>query len=145
MMKIHIEEEIQKPVEHVWSIVHDTNYLGQWLEGFYSIEQIEGEEKGIGSKYKLVIANNGKEMEMIETVTEFEPYRLYSNSMDSEMMITNTTMKFMETASGTKIIVDSAFEPKGIIGNLLIRMGGHVIEEAYKKSYQRLKEVAERL
>ncbi len=143
MNKISYSIEINKPVEEVWNLFHDETQMDKWLMGFDSMELIEGKEREVGSKYKLYFDENGKKIEMIETITAFEPNKVFANTMNTEMMNTETTMHFSSLPIGTKIEVESIFIADGVVANLMVRMGLSYIENRYKQSYQKLKELAE--
>jgi uncharacterized protein YndB with AHSA1/START domain len=145
MNTIQLTIEIDKPVEDVWNLFHDETKMPEWLIGFDSIKQIEGEDRKVGSKYKLFFDENGKTIEMEETVTAYEPNRLYANSMKTDVMDTITTMNFTPSATGTKLVVESTFTGIGVVANLMLRMGLSYIENRYKQSYQKFKELAESL
>ena len=64
------EITVKKSLKEAWAVSRDESKLGQWLEGFKSIDLISGEAGTVGSKYKVVV-NPGKgetDFEMIETL-----------------------------------------------------------------------------
>lgn len=44
------EITVNKSLEEAWAVQQDETKLGQWLEGFQSIELISGEKGKVGSK-----------------------------------------------------------------------------------------------
>jgi len=145
MNNIKLTIEIEQPVQIVWDTFHDRSLMNKWMIGFDSMQLIEGKENQVGSKYKLYFDENGKTIEMEETITAFDEPSYFANTMKTEMMETKTTMKFLPTATGTKIEVESVFEAEGMVANLMIRMGLSFIENRYKQSYHKFKELVEEL
>ena len=49
------EVSVDKPIEEAWALTMDVSKYDQWLEGFKSLELIEGERNVVGSKYKVCL------------------------------------------------------------------------------------------
>ena len=75
----------------------DESRMGEWLEGYKSMELIEGEPLTVGSKHKLVFEEDGQEMTFTETVTAIEPLKEFSFDFDHDMMSSSIQMTLEST------------------------------------------------
>jgi len=116
-VKYGSEVVADKPVAEAWAVGMDETKYGQWLEGFKSMELLEGEKGAIGSKYKVVV-NPGEgqpDFEMIETIEDFKENEYVKLDFDSEMMDFKQKMSFSEKDGKTTIKTESVVEGKGIM------------------------------
>lgn len=100
---------VSKPINEAWAISQDESKFQLWLEGFQSIELIEGEMFEVGSKYRVIV-NPGEgqpEFEMIETLVALNPPNSITMHFDSEMMFFEQTMAFVQDGTQVKISTDS--------------------------------------
>lgn len=100
---------VSKPINEAWAISQDESKFQLWLEGFQSIELIEGEMFEVGSKYRVIV-NPGEgqpEFEMIETLVALNPPNSITMHFDSEMMVFEQTMAFVQDGTQVKISTDS--------------------------------------
>ena len=142
------EITVNKSVEEAWAVHKDESKFGQWLEGFKSIELIEGEAEEIGSKYKVVV-NPGEgqpDFEMIETVVSLKEFDHVELSFDSDMMRFDQTTYFSEKDGKTTIKTDSKVSGKSIMMRSLfavMEMFGGSFQAQEAKNVEALKKVIE--
>jgi len=67
-MKFNCSVEINKGLEGTVNIWKDPENLVKWQDGFKSITHLSGEIEAVGSKYRFLYSNKGKEFELIETI-----------------------------------------------------------------------------
>ena len=110
------EITVNKSVKEAWAVHQDQSKLGQWLEGFKSIDLVEGEAGAVGSKYKVVVKPSEEEddFEMIETIVAKEEFKNIELTFDSDMMLFDQTTTFSESDGSTTIKTDSKVSGKGI-------------------------------
>ena len=111
------EITVNKPIKEAWAVQQDETKLGQWLEGFKSIDLISGEKGAVGSKYKVVV-NPGEgqpDFEMTETIVSKKEYDHMKLSFDSDMMLFDQTTTFTEANGKTTIKTDSKVKGKGMM------------------------------
>lgn len=111
------EITVDKSVEESWAVVLDESKYPLWLEGYKSIELIEGEEGAIGSKYKVIV-NPGEgqpDFEMIETVVDYKENQFVNLHFDSEMMDFDQITTVAVKNGKTTIKTDSKVAGKGIM------------------------------
>lgn len=142
------EITVNKSVEEAWAVHQDESKFGLWLDGFKSIDLIEGEAGAVGSKYKVVV-NPGEgqpDFEMIETVVALEEFDHVELSFDSEMMRFDQTTTFSESDGKTTIKTESKVKGNGIIMRslfALMEMFGGSFQTQEEKNVEALKKVIE--
>ncbi len=142
------EITVDKPMKEAWAVAQDESKFALWLDGFKSMELIEGESGAIGSKYKVIV-NPGEgetDFEMIETIVskkEFEHIELHfdSDMMDFDQRVTHaekdgkTTIRTESTVSAKNMMLRSMFA--------LREMFGGAFEKQETKHLNALKKVIE--
>jgi len=142
------EITVNKSVKEAWAVHQDESKLGLWLDGFKSIDLIEGEEGTVGSKYKVVVnpSDGQPDFEMIETIVAVEEFDHIELSFDSEAMRFDQTTTFTESDGKTTIKTDSKVSGKGIMMRsmfALMEMLGGSFQAQEEKHVEALKKVIE--
>lgn len=111
------EISVNKPLKEAWAVSHDESKLGQWLQGFKSIELISGDSGAVGSKYKVVVSpgEGQPDFEMTETVVSKKEFEHIALSLDSEMMVFEQTMSFAEANGKVTVKTDSKVMGKSML------------------------------
>lgn len=142
------EITVNKSIKEAWAVQQDESKFGQWLEGFKSIDLIEGEAGTVGSKYKVVV-NPGEGQEdfiMTETVMSVKEFDHMTMNFDSDMMLFDQTTSFTEADGKTTIKTDSKVSGKGMMMRsmfaLMERLGGSFHKQEVK-NIEALKKVIE--
>jgi len=142
------EITVNKSLKEAWAVQQDESKFGQWLEGFKSIDLIEGEANAVGSKYKVVV-NPGEGQEdfiMTETVVSLKEFDHITMNFDSDMMLFDQTTSFSEEGGKTTIKTDSKVTGKGMMMRsmfaLMERLGGSFYKQEVK-NIEALKKVIE--
>jgi hypothetical protein len=142
------EITVDKPLKEAWAIVQDESKNDQWLEGFQSMELIEGEKGKEGSKYKVIV-NPGEgqsDFEMIETLVSIKEFEQVEMHFDSDMMDFEQIISFSESDGKTMVKTDSKVIGKGIIMRSMFAImeviGGSFTTQE-KKNIEALKKVIE--
>ena len=136
---------VSKSIEEAWAVSEDQSKYHLWLEGFQSMELIEGE---FGSKYKVIV-NPGEgqpDFEMIETLISREDYDHINMHFDSDMMDFEQLITFSETEEGVSIKTESKVIGKGMMMQSMFAMmekmgGAFTMQET--KNQNALKKVIE--
>ena len=139
---------VDKPVKEAWAVSQDESKYAQWLDGFQSMELIEGEYGKVGSKYKIIVnpGEGQEDFEMIETLISKEDFDHVEMHFVSDMMDFEQTMTFEETEGKTTISTDSKVMGKGIMMRSMFATmemlgGSFTAQEA--KNIEALKKVIE--
>jgi uncharacterized membrane protein len=67
-MKFTCTVIIKLPITKVLALWKDETNNKEWQDGFISKELIEGQKEEIGSKYKILLEQGSRKMELIETI-----------------------------------------------------------------------------
>lgn len=139
---------VNKSIEEAWAVGEDESKYHLWLDGFKSMELIEGEHGEVGSKYKIIV-NPGEgqpDFEMVETLLEHEEFDHVSMHFDSEMMDFEQVITYSETEEGVSIKTASKVIGKGAVMRsmfaLMEKMGGAFTSQE-AKNQNALKNVIE--
>lgn len=151
---IHSEVEygseitVSKSIEEAWAVSEDASKYHLWLDGFKSMDLIEGEYGKVGSKYKIIVnpGEGQEDFEMIETLIARVDFDHISMHFDSEMMDFEQVISFSEEDGMTHIVTESKVIGKGAMMRsmfaLMEKMGGaFTAQEA--KNQNALKKVIE--
>jgi hypothetical protein len=142
------EITVDKPIKEAWAITQDESKYDQWLEGFQSIELIEGEQGKEGSKYKVIV-NPGEgqpEFEMVETLVSMKEFEQVEMHFDSDFMDFEQIISFSNENGKTTVKTESRVIGKGIISKsmfaIMETIGGSFTAQE-KKNIEALKKVIE--
>lgn len=97
-MKYTVEVTIEASRDRVVAAFDDPANLKHWMPGLLSFEPISGTPGQVGAKARLKFDMGGRQMEMIETITERNLPETFSGTYD---------------ANGVHNIVRNRFEPVG--------------------------------
>lgn len=131
-MKYSVETIIDKPIDEVLEKFEDKASYSKWQKGFISLELIEGEEKAIGSKYRLKYDMGKRKVEMIETLKVYDLPREFTATYEAKGVWNEVKNYFEPTEDGkTRYRTDNEFQMKGAMKIIQWLMPG-----AFKKQSQ---------
>jgi len=137
------EIEVNKSIKESWAVVQDESKLGEWLDGFKSIEHLSGTPGEVGSTYKVTVQPEGQpDFVMTETINAVKEYDHIDLNFDSDMMVFNQITSFSEKDGKTVIKTDSKVNGKGMIMSsmfALMEMMGGAFQKQEVKNIERLK------
>ena len=141
------EIEVSKTIEEASAVQQDETKLGEWLDGFKSIEHLSGKVGEVGSKYKVTVIPepDADEFIMTETIISKKENDHMTLNMDSDMMVFDQTTYFSERNGKTVIKTDSKVNGKGMMMRsmfALMSMGG-MFQQKEVENIERLKTVIE--
>ncbi len=102
---------VNKPVDEVFKVFNDQSKLKEWIPSVKLIEPIEEKEGKVGSTYKMVVDNQGKDFEMIEKITAFEENKRVGLEFDAQGMLKIDDVVF--TSDGTSTMITNNAIAKG--------------------------------
>ena len=144
MPKYRVSVEVNKPIEEAWEVVMDESKMGEWLEGYKSMELIEGEPLTVGSKHKMIFEENGEEMTFTETVTAINPPTEFSFDFDHDMMTSNIQMMLESVGpASTRITNSTSFTTNGFFIDLFMLLMTPRMKGRQRRSFARLKALIE--
>lgn len=140
---IKVNVTVNAPVEKVWDIFINPDYLKHWLSGFVSIEHLDGSIGKKGSTSKMKFMERGKELEAIEKVLFNNLRQQYSFEMQHETLKTLTDVRFVSIGQVTEIIQAVQFAPKGIFMKLMMPLMKGTMKKRMSNDLKNLKEFIE--
>ena len=102
-----VEVEVDKPLEETFALFNDHTIMDQWIKDVKSFTAIEETEAMVGNKYRMVVDSEGREIEMIETITAWEPNRRVGMQFEAEDMLKSNIISFGQNGNST-IITNNA-------------------------------------
>jgi hypothetical protein len=142
------EITVDKPLKETWAVTQDDSKYHQWLEGFQSIELIEGEQGQPGSKYKVIVhpGEGQPEFEMTQTVVsikEFEHVNLHFDSdfMDFEQIITYAEVAGKTTVKSESKVIAKSWAMRSMFAIMETFAGSFGAQE--KENFEALKKLIE--
>jgi uncharacterized membrane protein len=134
---------IDSPLEHSYEVFMNDENMPKWLKGFKSAELISGEKGAVGSTYKMLFEEGGKELEFTEEVIGITDNESYEFSMSSEMFESRTKVSFAVEDGKTRLTSRSELTPKGMMMKMVMPMMKGEIAKRQEADYERLKELIE--
>lgn len=139
-MKYTDEITIDLPRARVVELFDDPANLPKWQAGFKSFETISGVAGQPGAKSRLLYEMNGRELEMIETVTSRNLPDEFSGTYDAKNVHNIISNHFYEDGPNrTRWVTENEFRFSGIMKIAALFFGGSfkkqtaVYAQAFKK------------
>lgn len=101
-----VKVEINKPLKTVFSVFNNQELLKKWFKDVKSIAPIHVKPGIVGSEYKMIVENQGKEMVMNEKVLAFVPNKKVTLFFDADDMLKIEEYNFSFSEGKTTIIKD---------------------------------------
>jgi uncharacterized protein YndB with AHSA1/START domain len=102
-----VEIEVDKSLEETWTLFNDHTVMDQWVKGVKSFDPIDTTSAMVGNTYKMIVEDNGREIEMIETITAWEPNTRIVMEFDAGDMHKVNDIRFA-SKDGKTIITNDA-------------------------------------
>ena len=135
---------VNKPVETSFAVFTSPFKLSDWITGLKGIGLISGIPNTVGSKWKFIITQNGKDYELIQTMKELKPNELFVTHADNELFTDDVKVKFISKGTATEIIATSNLSGKNIFWRSVFTCAQFYLGSNDQKMYDKLKEVIEK-
>lgn len=137
--------DIAAPVDQVWAVYTDESRMGDWIEGFVSIEHISGAPLEVGSRWRLVFTDpGGDEIEMIEEVTAVDPMQRFAIILESDDVYVESDTRFLsDGAGGSRIESTSRMRGKNWIHRSLLALFRGFAQGQQDENFDRLRQLIE--
>ena len=131
-MKYQTEVTINASRERVLELFDSTENLYKWQDGLKSHEHLEGEPGQPGAKMKLVYDNNGRKIELIETITVRNLPAEFSGIYEAPNVWNLNENFFYEEGGQTRWVTDTEFRGKGLMWVMMKLMPGMFKKQTQK-------------
>jgi len=128
-----VSTSIDKPVEEVFAAFNDHTKIKEWIPSIKSFEAIDEKEGMVGSTYKMIVDDNGKEFKMKETITEFVVNKKMKLEFDAQGMLKTDDVTF--TSDGDKTTITNRSVCKGT--NFLLKCTFPYFKSIFKSTDQK--------
>lgn len=132
------EAHFDKSPQEVWDVLNDQSQLGQWLDGFESIELTGGTDKSVGAQYKIIFKQEDETIEIIENVTEYTPPSTLAYSITNDVLTGNKKFALTQDGNGTKLVASVVFSGTNIIWRSILCLSRGSISDNEKTQLQKL-------
>ncbi len=138
---INVETKIlvNKPRSVAWKYFIDESKLKEWMTNIKSIEKISGEPNKVGSKFRMTFEENGDEIVMPETMTEFRDNEVFGFTLENEVINDDVRITFIDRGDKTEIVQTDKLNG----GNIFWRSLFAILESTFHKNtvetYEKLK------
>lgn len=141
-IKTEASIEIDRPIDRVFD--YTTNHVAEWSDTVVKEEPIDTmPDGGVGSTFSCVTANNGQQMEMQGTVTQYEPPTKSAVHLVSPVFDIHALYLFEDLGRSTRVTQVSVVTARGFMFRLMFRLMGVFVRksgcQAALKELQNLK------
>ncbi len=113
-MKYTIDIIINAPRSEVIRLFDNTENMYKWQPDLQSFEHISGEPGQEGSKSRLIYDMNGKEIEMIETITKRNLPDEFNGTYEAKGVFNHQVNRFEDLGEKTRWTTVSEFRFTGV-------------------------------
>lgn len=127
MAKFTSEIIVKRPLKEVWGKYMDPANHSRWISGYRSSEPIQGNHGEEGSRHRYVIAHNGRDVTMEQTVTAVRQNEEFAYVMRAPAVVSEVWVDFSERGpDATKVIWNATVKGSGLVSSmgLLFSSGG---------------------
>lgn len=140
---LRTEVLVEAPVQRSFAVFRDLRRLDVWLSGFVDIQYLRGEPDGVGGVYRLTMEDGGRRTFITEEITSLVENEAYSASLESPMMVAETTTVFAAASGGTRITTESVIRGKGIFYRSLLYLMRTQLAERQDTDFDQLRRLIE--
>lgn len=135
-MKYNCEVTIDLPREEVIELFDSSENLSKWQPGLQSFEHMSGEPGQVGAKSRMVYDENGRIIEMIETITNQNFPDEFSATYEAKGVINWNSNRFYAEGDKTRWVQETEFKFSGIMRVISVFMRGTFPKETMKSMNQ---------
>jgi uncharacterized protein YndB with AHSA1/START domain len=141
MIRNEYVAEFERPVEEVFAFVDDDDKIKQWIGGLLETKRTTAGKPGVGSKFHQKVKVGDRVMEMDGELLAYEPGRLVSVRIDSEMSEMKVNYDFKEINGRTRLTYTCDSEYRSFIYRLLSPLIKRITQQKLQKDFARLKQL----
>ena len=121
----------------------DTSRLHEWMTGFSSFTKISGKDDSAGSKWKLVLIQEGQTYDMTETILKNNSPDEYSFLLENAVLTNNVDMHFKPSSAGTELTVNNKVRGNNLMWRSLFYFFESRLKQESDEMYDDLKTMVE--
>ncbi|RUT79523.1 SRPBCC family protein [Ancylomarina longa] len=138
------ETNIKKPVNEVFQLFNDHKRISEWIPEVKSFEIIRETPDLVGSTYKMMIENEGKLMELNETLTSYKKDEMVKMEFKAGWMNKTNQFTFTKTEDGTQILANYTVQGNNPFAKSLFAFFTSMFRDMDSKNLNQFKQFAEK-
>ncbi len=145
-MPITQSVDVDAPIELVWKWGTDPERLKQWIPELVSDEVIEEKPGHVGTRFKQVWLERGREMEMEGVVRQWDENRFISIDLECSLFAMTLENTFEQVGGKVRMTQTSDVQYKGcfkLVGLLTGWLMNKKMKEQVSEQFTRLKQLCE--
>lgn len=124
-MKYSIEITLNRSLKEVWAAFDNIDNMKKWQPSLVSFEPVSGTPGQPGAVSKLVYVEDGRRIEMIETITHRAEPNEFDGTYDAAGVHNINKNRFYEAGPNqTRWVQETEFQFKGLMAIMSLFMGG---------------------
>ncbi len=141
-MKYQTEIIIDKPRDEVIALFDNVENMKKWMVGLKSFEAISGEPGQEGAKSHLVFEQNGRTIEMVETITTRNFPDEFSGTYEAKGVMNWVNNYFHAEGEKTRWVSENVFEFSGFMKVFAFFMKGAFSKQSrvYMENFKKFAE-----
>lgn len=133
-----VEMEIDAPVSSVWEKLNDMESMPTWMDGLESIELTGGQSGSVGAQYRLVFLQDGEEIEIQETFTEFDPPNAFAFDMSNEVLTGTKRISLTDNNGSTKLLATTSYVGTNLLWRSIMCLSQGSIQRMEQAQFEQL-------
>jgi len=121
----------------------DTARMNEWMPGFKSFKIEKGKGLEEGSKWNLVLIQEGQSFDMSETVKTVKPDEQFSFLLENAVLHNTVDMYFKPSGSNTELVVNNIVSGNNIMWKSLFYFNKSRLQDQSMEMYDDLKTMIE--
>lgn len=135
-MRITYSLDIDAPIERVFSVLLDDTVSKQWIPNLAEFEYLEETDGKIGSTFREVYNELGKEIEMHGVITAYEPHHHHACEMTGEVFDLAVQYNLTEQGTATTLCQNAEITFHGLLPKIMIVLMYPMVIWMSKKQYR---------
>jgi len=143
--KVNIESTytIKAPIADTWNYFHNQKTMHLWMDGFKSLQTVQETPNKIGSIYVLHFHVDDYDMEMNQTITEFDAYKKFGFKVDHSGATSNNNIEFIKNDNNTIIKQKIEMRSNTFFFRPILLIVKIAMKKENEKNYNKLKKLVE--
>lgn len=142
-LEYHTKVEMESPLGFSWSVFQDPTHMRTWIKGFQRIEMVDGIVGEPGSRYNIILEENGHLITVEQTIIILRPPDLMKYDIANKFVAGTTIIEFSSDLQRTSVIVTSKVHGLNAFKNLLVHLGKDRLVEQDQENWSNLKQLVE--
>ena len=142
-VKLEYSVVVERAVADVWAFMDDLDNYPEWVSGLDKAYQLTAGPKDVGTRMAAVYIFLGRRLEIVSTVTEFEPLHTFGGAIDAGPLHIHSVVTY-EAVSPHQTRITIALEGEtGGVFKLADPFVGRALYRQLEATYGNVKDVLE--